>query len=291
MGGPVDTVAADMTGVPPAMEGWSRSTVRLADAELEVLDLGAGPPVVMHPSLGRGAGDFEHLGRTVADAGFRSILVNPRGIGASQGSVAHADLHDVAADVWAVADALGIDRAVVLGHAFGNRVVRTASSDRPERTIAVVLLAAGGQVPPTEEVRTEFLRVFDPALPREDHLRAVASTFFAPGNNAGVWATGWYPAAAAGQSHAVGRTDFAEVYLGGTAPLLVVQGLQDRIAPPANAWNLVTARAGARLVALPDMGHAMLPERPDDIAAAVVAFLRVTCGGDPVPADRRGADR
>ena len=48
---------------------------------------------------------------------------------------------------------------------------------------------------------------------------------------------------------------------------------KDKIAPPQNAWNFVTHRPNARLVAFPNMGHAMLPEQPKAIVNAVINFL------------------
>jgi pimeloyl-ACP methyl ester carboxylesterase len=56
--------------------------------------------------------------------------------------------------------------------------------------------------------------------------------------------------------------------------VLVIQADEDRIAPPANA-ELVAQDLGprARIVHLPDAGHAMLPEQPDRISDIVVAYL------------------
>jgi pimeloyl-ACP methyl ester carboxylesterase len=61
----------------------------------------------------------------------------------------------------------------------------------------------------------------------------------------------------------------------GTAPLLVVQGLDDRGAPPSNGHAL-RAQLGERvqLVDIPQAGHFLILERPQAIAEAVLAFLR-----------------
>jgi len=58
------------------------------------------------------------------------------------------------------------------------------------------------------------------------------------------------------------------------APTLVIQGLNDKIAPPQNAFNFVTRRPNARLAAFPNMGHAMLPEQPGPLADVVINFLK-----------------
>jgi hypothetical protein len=43
------------------MDGWSRELIRATEAEIEIFRRGDGVPVVMHPSLGRGAQDFDDL--------------------------------------------------------------------------------------------------------------------------------------------------------------------------------------------------------------------------------------
>jgi pimeloyl-ACP methyl ester carboxylesterase len=56
--------------------------------------------------------------------------------------------------------------------------------------------------------------------------------------------------------------------------VLVVQALQDAIAPPGNGRRYVAESAPhARLVEIDGAGHAMIPERPELISAALVEFL------------------
>ena len=255
-------------------KGWARSVMSEGDIRLEVFQKGEGPVVLMHPSLGRSAQDFEDLGNRVAAAGYRVVLINPRGIGSSTGPMENATLRDLGADVWMIADALKIDRAFALGQNFGNRVSRTVSSLQPDRVIGLMLLACGGEIEPDNETWAEFRRVFDFSLPPERHLKAVANSFFAPGNDASVWKDGWNAKTAEQQAEAAKRTDFKPLYNGGTAPTLVIQGLNDKIAPPQNAFNFVTRRPNARLAAFPNMGHAMLPEQPGPLADVVINFLK-----------------
>src|SRR5262249_48548306 len=75
------------------------------------------------------------------------------------------------------------------------------------------------------------------------------------------------------QTEAFRRTALQEWYLGGTAPMLVIQCLADKIALPINAWNLTNQRSNTRLVAFPNCGHSMIPEQPLAIANSVISFL------------------
>jgi len=76
------------------------------------------------------------------------------------------------------------------------------------------------------------------------------------------------------QGMAVRATDVDSFYLGGDAPGLIIQGLNDVIAPPQNSINLVSRRPNSKLVNLENCGHAMLPEQPQRIGDEVVDFLR-----------------
>src|SRR5262249_58314059 len=107
--------------------GHARATKRIAAgaATLNVeLCGGEGESVVLIPSWARAAEDFFNLMGALAHAGYRSIGVNLRGIDGSSGPLAGITLHDLAADVAGVLEALGAAPAHIVGHAFGNRVAR-----------------------------------------------------------------------------------------------------------------------------------------------------------------------
>src|SRR6185503_1289934 len=98
--------------------------VTRGDAHLEVLAEGQGPGIVLLPSLGRGAADFDPIAERLAGAGFRVLRPQPRGIGRSTGSWDNVTLQDLAADIAAVIEHADNGPAFVVGHAFGNRVAR-----------------------------------------------------------------------------------------------------------------------------------------------------------------------
>ena len=105
--------------------------VTLGDTEIEVLAQSQGHPIVLLPSLGRGAADFDAIAERLAAASFRVLRPQPRGIGASRGAMTGIDLHTYAADIAAVIEHDGSGYAFVIGHAFGNRVARMLAVDRP----------------------------------------------------------------------------------------------------------------------------------------------------------------
>jgi pimeloyl-ACP methyl ester carboxylesterase len=79
----------------------------------------------------------------------------------------------------------------------------------------------------------------------------------------------------AGQSGGGRAASVHEWWAGGSAPLLVIQGLQDTVALPENG-RLLKAEFADRvpLIEIDCAGHALLPEQPDTVATKVVDFLR-----------------
>ncbi len=252
-----------------------RHDVVTSDARIDVTVRGEGPTVLVIPSQGRGVADFADLAERLVAAGRRVVMPEPRGIGASRGSNENITLAVLAGDAAAVIDRLGGGPADVIGHAYGNRVARMLATIRPDLVRRVVLLAAGGMAPVADDVAAAFDACFRLDAPEADRLAAIATVFFAAGNDARVWLDGWSPKAAALQAVADGATPVATWWRAGSAPLLVIQGLEDRMALPANG-RMLADELGARvtLVELADASHALLPERPEAIADTVIGYLK-----------------
>ena len=153
------------------------------DAQLDVRDLGTGPLLVLLPGLGRPSSDLDLFAARLVEAGYRVVLPQPRGIGASTGSLEHLTLHDLARDIAAVIEAVGGEPAVVIGHAFGNRIARCLAADRPDLVRLVVLLSSSGKVQPTADI-AEAIRLAQAVdTPPDVRARAVRDAWFAPGSD------------------------------------------------------------------------------------------------------------
>lgn len=230
---------------------------------------GTSHPVVMLPSLGRPGSDFVPIVGHIESAGFSVVSVDPPP--AWDGA---ATLHDLAADVVDRLGARGIERFHLVGHAFGNRLARTITADHPTKVTSLALLAAGGLVEPEPGVWSGLLRCFDLSLAPEEHLAEVRRVFFAPSSDASVWRDGWMPLVAEYQRAAVLSTPRDHWWGAHVDKVLVVQGLDDVIAPPENGRRYVAEHAThARLVEIRGAGHAMLPEKPAEISAALLEHL------------------
>ncbi|MBR0724989.1 alpha/beta fold hydrolase [Bradyrhizobium manausense] len=236
---------------------------------------GSGPAVLMIASLGRGATDFDDLSRRLVDAGFTAVRPEPRGVGKSTGAMNDITLHDLAADAAAVIESLPAKPVIVIGHAFGQRVARTLASDRPDLVRAVIMIAAGGKAPLKPGAQEALAGSFRLDQPVEKRMQDVKFAFFAPGNDQNAWRDGWYPEVSRAQMSALKATPVEGWWnAGSTIPLLVLQGLQDAVAPPENG-HMMKEAMGDRvvLVDIDGAGHAMLPEQPEKIASAILSFV------------------
>ena len=245
------------------------------DVVTEASIRGSGETIVLIPGRGLSADSFSALAQRLDKAGYRTVAINPRGIEGSSGPLEKLTMKDYANDVAAVVEALGVRRVHVLGHAYGNRVARTMAIVRPDLVQTVILLAAGGRVGPLPEVMTASQKLANNPTEKEK-LEATRVIFFASTSDPSPWVNlKMWEAASKAQLAAMKATPTESWWSGGTAPMLVVQGLQDKMAPPENGRALRN-EFGERvtLVELPDAGHALIIEQPEAIAKAIQTFLK-----------------
>jgi pimeloyl-ACP methyl ester carboxylesterase len=273
-----------VTAAPPlrAQQGLpaqppATAIVDVGRARLETATWGNGDPVILLPGTGYSATSFRLVGPELARRGYRAIAVNPRGVAGSTGPLEGLTYHDYAADVGALIDRVAGGRAHVLGWAWGNRIARTLAADAPQRVATVILLAAGGKVPADPIVAETTKRLRDPALSRDERTRTLALRLLAPGSDPAVLLPiqeSW-PEAQAAQAAAGRATRLEEWWAGGTAPMLVVQGLQDKVAPPGNGRDLKTNYPDrVTLVEIDGAGHGIVVEQAARIGDEAARFFR-----------------
>jgi pimeloyl-ACP methyl ester carboxylesterase len=254
----------------------TRHLVATRDATIDVIAEGSGPLLVLLPSSSRDSEDFDHIAASLAVEGFRVLRPQPRGMLGSVGKLDGLTLHDYARDVAAVIEHEGVGQAVVIGHAFGQWVARTVASDHPHLVRGVVLAAAAAKgIRP--ELRAELAKCVDSSLPKAERIAALQIAFFAPGHRPTLdWLTGWHLAASHSQHAASAATDQAEWWSGGTAPILDLQGENDPWRPRATAHDFRNELGADRVteVVIPDCSHAMMPEQPQAVVAAIAAWVR-----------------
>ena len=231
--------------------------------------------LVLQASYARSGSDFNELVQALNQAGYRTLIMQARGIDGSELPSLQTTLFDYAGDLAAVLDQEGLHQPVTLiGHAFGNRIARAFSSSHPARVRSLVLLAAGDSSPPPETQNAIFTVLLN-IWPDSARSEALQKAFFAPNNQApDYWLSGWYPKAGLAQGTATASTPHREWTHGGEANMLVVQPEFDAAAAEGAA-NLLKAHPNrVKVIPLANAGHAILPEQLPVVKDLIVAHLK-----------------
>ncbi|GGX63424.1 hypothetical protein GCM10011309_11760 [Litorimonas cladophorae] len=269
-------------------------TISTSEGSLTYRKLGAGPCIILFPSAGREASDFNELTKALEFNGYQTLSIDPGGIGDS-GIGLSINSYRAAFTIHAAgAKNCGWKQPTILiGHAYGNRVVRLNASlsnmqdgfdasllDLPTDQAnieAVILLAAGGQIPIEPKAEQSLRDIFNPLKSHESRMKDVEYAFFAEGNDIpDHWTRGWHTKTAMAQSEAIIESEeYSDLWhCAGGVPMLIVQPMQDRIAPIENAYALRDkCPQEVEIVEVQNAGHALLPEQPEAVADAVLAFL------------------
>jgi len=272
--GPVPDAAYNPNA--PARTPVGRTAVlETGGARIVTHTLGDGPEIVMFASAGREASDFNELAEGLAADGFRVTLLEAPGIRGAKASAETPTLFDLAADIGLYLKTRE-GPVIVIGHAFGNRLARAVATQHPGKVRGAVLLAAGGLKPIPPDAAKALRDSFDPRLSPEAHRAAVRYGFFAEGNPVpDYWLRGWHIATGELQGAATRATGSRLWWTAAGKPMLVISGLKDTIAPPEDTVDLLEAELGGQVTAvrIAQAGHALLPEAPEEIRAAIRDWL------------------
>jgi pimeloyl-ACP methyl ester carboxylesterase len=230
---------------------------------------------------------------TLVDAGYRVVRFDTRDCGLST-KIDPDDpyrLEDLAADALGVLDAVGVDRAHVVGYSMGGAVAQVLALDHPDRVRTLTLIAAtpgagDDRLPDPEEwfVHRMAERLFEPP-PRDadgraawvvDLYRLLAGDRYPFDETTqrtlaeAEVARSWYPES--GHGIAVNASPSRLDRLGTiSAPTLVVHGTRDPVYAIEHGEALAAAIPAAQLVRVEGLGHevpaAFAPELADRLLA------------------------
>lgn len=257
-----------------AQASRKRESIVNGAVTIDLISEGQGPLVVMLPSRGRDSEDFDDLAAEVASKGYRVLRPQPRGAGKSTGLSENIRMQDLAQDVATVIVRENSGPAVIAGHAYGNWVARMTATDHPGLVRGIILVAAAAKTFP-DELRAVVQKSGDPNASREDRLQALQKGFFKPGHDASVWLKGWAPEANRLQGLAATNTKQAEYWQAGKVPMLDLVPDSDPF-KPKDKWYESREEFGERVTVsiIADASHALVPEQPAAVGAAIVDWMR-----------------
>ena len=219
--------------------------------------------------------------RHFAYRGRNALALDLPGHGRSEGNLL-TSIEAMADWLAAVIDALGVERAGLVGHSMGALVVLACAARAPQKVARIALLGAAPAMP----VHPALLEAA--ARPEPLAPQMICDWGFGPAGHfgghrsPGSWMLGHALALLGRSAGQHLHTDLAacNAYAGGlddaarvACPALIVAGALDRMTPARQGARLAGAIAGAGLVSLPRCGHMMMVEQPDATREALAGFF------------------
>ena len=272
-------------------------TVSTPNGELHYHEAGSGPPLVLLHGSGPGVSGWANFGDNlpVFAPHFRCLVLDLPGYGRSAAVPGHPVM--VGADaVRAFLDALGIERAHIVGNSYGAIVGVRVAADTPERVERFVTLGGFGFTPfspfpaegilrlvefvenPSRERLVTWMRsmVFDEKVLTE----ALIDMRFKTAMDPAVMATSKAMYTRAGIGAIAERmrgpdalSDLAHLPKI-TAPTLITWGRDDRVNPLDGALLPMRVIPNCELHVFPNCGHWAMIERKAEFEQVVLGFLR-----------------
>jgi len=225
--------------------------------------------------------------RYLAHHGWNVLAIDLPGQSKSTGEPP-ATVEDASTAIVALLDALGVQKAALVGHSFGSLIALETAARAPERVSHLVMVGTAFpmRVSPAllESSVSAPMKAIDMVntfshstlAPPPSSLgpgtwlyggsRALMRRVLASNSRVNVFFTGFK----ACDSYANGEAAMAQVQ----CPTLFVLGKDDQMTPPKAAQSLVAKARHAKVVKLP-AGHSLMTEDPDGVLQALKDFLKV----------------
>jgi 3-oxoadipate enol-lactonase len=249
--------------------------VRVGDIEIYYQDVGSGDPLVLIMGFG---GDHLAWAFQMADFSMRHrvIAFDNRGVGQTDAPDHPYTARMMATDALGLMDALGIDRAHLLGVSMGGMIAQELALAHPDRVRSLHLACTFGRPDAYMLALNSAWREMRIGMGREWTLRALGLWLFSPTTYAErpelIEAllqnslANPYPQSVVGflrQGEAVAAHDALERLSAIRCPTLVSVGEDDILVPPRFSREIVGRIPGAELQLVPTAGHGYFLERPD----------------------------
>jgi pimeloyl-ACP methyl ester carboxylesterase len=292
------TACAASPEIPPWFDGLQRQpvhTVTVNGTRIAYLDIGGGPPVILVHGFGGSMWQWEYQQAALAPH-HRVITLDLPGSGLSDKPDLAYTPDEMVAFVLGLMDALGIQKAALVGNSMGAGLAIGMAVAHPERVDRVVLISglpkgvrekltgplirravetsapvwllrfgnwlAGRWV--TEDVLKEIVydhsRLTPAVIERSFRNRArpgLIRAAMAIARNLPLWEQGF-------------ALRIGEI----ARPTLVIWGTEDKVFPPEVGHELKNTIKGASVALVPKAGHIPQWEQPETVNALLVTFLK-----------------
>lgn len=245
--------------------------------------MGSGPPLVLANALGSTMSMWDTQLPALTGR-FTVIRFDHRGHGGSSAPTGPYEIADLAGDVLAVLDDLGIEQAGYAGISLGGMIGIWLAAHAPERITSLGLLSTSAHLDPgpwrerITAVRSGgtaavadatmehcFSRRYRDAHP--DHLDNLTATLAKVDDEAYI-----------AYCEAIASTDLRGELAKISLPTLVMAGADDTITPPEHAREIADTISDTRMVVVSEVQHLIPVERPGAVSRRLLDHFRRTLG-------------
>lgn len=195
---------------------------------------------------------------------------------------------DMADDAAGLLDALGIDKAHIVGASMGGMIAQAIAIRHPEKTASLcsIMSTTGDRTVGAPQAEAMGALMAPPATNRDEAIarglasgRILSPVHFDEAKSAKrageAFDRAFYPKGMARQLAAIMASEDRTEALGNvTAPTLVIHGAVDPLVTVSGGEATAKAVPGADLLIIEDMGHDMPEPRLPEIVAAIAANAR-----------------
>jgi 3-oxoadipate enol-lactonase len=242
------------------------------------------PVVVLSNSLGTTGAMWDAQATALSD--FRVLRYNARGHGGTPAPPGPYTVGDLADDVLALLDRLGLERASYCGLSIGGMTGMWLGAHAPERIDRLAICCTGMQLPPSD------MWIDRAALVRRDGMEVVVDAtierWFTPGFRdrqaevvsriREIFLT-TDPEGYAGCCEALAEFDMTGELGAVRASTLVIAGEEDPVGTPERGAAIAAEVPDSRLVILPEARHLAAVERADAVTRELEELLQVEATG------------
>jgi 3-oxoadipate enol-lactonase len=237
------------------------------------------PVVVLSNSLGSTYAMWDAQADALAEH-FRVVRYDTRGHGGSPVPEGRYDIDDLADDVVALLDRLGMERAHVVGLSLGGMTAMRLAARNPERVDRLVVLCTGARLEPASAWTDRAATVRDGGTVAV--APAVVQRWFTPSfleanpsvRNECEQMVAETPAEGyAGCCEVIAAMDLRDDLPRISAATLAIAGADDPATPPPHLEAIAEAVQDGRLIVVPDAAHLANAQQPGAITSAIIEHL------------------
>ena len=249
-------------GAEPLPVTNEQGTIENEGARIWYATYGSGRPVILlHGGMGN-SGNWGYQVPALVKNGYRAVVIDSRGHGRSTRDERPYSYDQMAADVVAVMDALGIKKAGLVGWSDGACTALILAAKDAERAAGVFYFACN--MDPTGTKEFKMTPIIQRCLNRHKkdyaELSATPEDFEAFSEAVGRMQR---------TQHNYSAEDLAKI----SVPVAIVQSEQDEFIKREHAEYLARSIPKAEFIFLPGVSHFAPLQRPEEFNNVMLAFL------------------